>query len=145
VKTIYALVEPDTRKIRYVGRTGDKLEHRARLHWVHRNRNDQPVRLWLRTLDVPPPIEILQEVEDHEWIEAERYWIHLLTQVPTVDLLNLNSRELKKIKGDSRKITDDQIMLIRNAQGTYRSIGHKLGVSHVTVFNIKHRIGRFAE
>jgi len=169
VKVIYTLVEPDTKKIRYVGRTGDNINHRARLHWVYRYKGSRPIHLWLQTLDAPPPIEVLQEVEDHEWIAAEKYWINLLAQVPTVDLLNVaghlgrtytmlpKSAETRAKMSAARKgrpapwahghptISDETVEAIRRSSATYYELVKQFNVSLGTVSAIKNRRGRFSQ
>lgn len=43
---------------------------------------------WMRTLSQKPELHVLQEVNDEVAYDAESYWIRLLDQVPTVDLIN---------------------------------------------------------
>lgn len=88
VKEIYTLLEPETRKIRYVGLARSAKE-RVKSHWRQRNSTYRsPVKEWLCSLSAPPPYEILQVVEDEVGIQAEEYWTTLLRQIDTVDLLN---------------------------------------------------------
>ena len=73
---IYVLIDPRTEEIRYVGKTSAKLSRRLSQHTRARahNRHDAWVTC-LRERDLRPHIELVQEVPDDFWQEAERYWI----------------------------------------------------------------------
>lgn len=88
--TIYALLQPGTGEIRYVGRTKHVI-HRMRVHYTHTQKlvKKSPLSEWLYQQDNVPECFILQEVEDHVACEAEDYWIKLLDQIPGIDLLNV--------------------------------------------------------
>jgi hypothetical protein len=86
---IYAILEPQTRKIRYVGSTKD-VQTRISLHWRQREQRTTLLAAWLRTLSAPPEFEILQSVSYADQWAAEEYWTKLLRQIPVIDLLNIN-------------------------------------------------------
>ena len=76
--TIYALADPVTEEIRYVGKTSGDVRRRlsTHLHNARRPRGEaQQRRLWswLRSLQEKPLLIVLEEAEDVD--EAERRWI----------------------------------------------------------------------
>lgn len=72
--TIYALCEPDTEIVRYVGKAKD-LPQRLRTHrWEAKCLRTHKAN-WLRSLTAPPTVIILENVSEDEWDSAERYWI----------------------------------------------------------------------
>lgn len=124
MKTIYVLVHDRT--IRYVGCTGD-LKTRARLHWSCRFSKNTQVALWLRTLSEPPQCHSLQEVSDDVAYDAETYWIELLRQVPSVNLLNTSVK--RSGQGRPRGYihtaeTRAKISAVRRGRGYSRTPGH---------------------
>jgi predicted GIY-YIG superfamily endonuclease len=88
VKEIYALLEPGTRQIRYVG-VAQSAKARVKSHWKQRGSTYRsPVKDWLVSLSSAPAYEILQIVEDEYGFQAEEYWTAMLRQIDTVALLN---------------------------------------------------------
>lgn len=76
VARIYALIDPRTKEIRYVGWTIRRLSQRLRNHLREKGSN-RKVR-WvqkLRRLGLEPQITLVQEVPSESWVRAERYWI----------------------------------------------------------------------
>jgi len=72
---IYALCEPKTRKIRYIGKADDPPT-RLRKHWTRSSRAKTHLGNWLRSLDgVQPNQVILAEVLSSEWETEERRYI----------------------------------------------------------------------
>lgn len=74
---IYALCDPDTLEVRYVGKAKD-LAFRIRSHrWESRNQRYNTRKAnWLRSLKGREPVVmVLAEVADDGWEEAERFWI----------------------------------------------------------------------
>ena len=75
---IYALTDPRNGKIRYVGKSNDTYL-RLKSHMSEARRNSGTHRLnWLRqllNLSLDPILTILEEVEDEDWQDRERYWI----------------------------------------------------------------------
>lgn len=84
---IYALVDPPTQQVRYVGATNrpDKRRHE---HRSQANRHNSRKDRWIRSLDGPPIQQILEWVEPDEWEDAERYWIRHFRGVLGPQLLN---------------------------------------------------------
>lgn len=72
---IYALCDPETQEVRYIGKTVS-LDLRMKNH-----RNDKThtrKARWLRSLaakGLEPEVTLLADVPDAEWQEAEQYWI----------------------------------------------------------------------
>jgi len=163
-KWIYALLDGENRP-RYVGVSKDPAT-RARLHFGQRFKRNTPVARWLRTLELKPDCWLIEEVPAEQAYEAETYWIRLLRQVPGVELLNqvashgdvwrgqhlpaemrakisaslLGKRHDGYLHGErihTHKLTEGQVLAIKQAPGTARSIAEQFGISHVTVVNIK--------
>jgi hypothetical protein len=80
--TIYALVDPRTDKIRYVGKTTWPLAHRLRTHMADATAKPHTRRArWvngLRAEALRPTIRALEVVPTAEWETAERRWIRRL-------------------------------------------------------------------
>ena len=74
---IYALVDPRTDEIRYVGKTSRSLKARLKQHMNERARHHRAA--WLRGLKsegiVPEVIHLEAVPPDEDWIEAEQFWI----------------------------------------------------------------------
>ena len=77
--TVYALADPRTQEVRYVGLTGRGTTSRVRLHWSARGRGDHPKDVWLRDLDAAglrPTVSTLETTEtEPEGREAEYRWM----------------------------------------------------------------------
>lgn len=73
---IYALKDPGTGEVRYIGKTND-LQARMRSHrWDKRNLNVQTHKAhWLRTFDGDPIVKVLEICTAENWSERERFWI----------------------------------------------------------------------
>src|ERR1039457_6715431 len=74
---VYALCDPRTEEVRYVGQTGGTVEHRLNEHLWNAQKG---VRLylynWVRSLKQPPTYFILEECGTREELnDAERFWI----------------------------------------------------------------------
>jgi predicted DNA binding CopG/RHH family protein len=85
--TIYALVDPRTDQVRYVGCTAQPLGQRAKAHLTERGnaRKYQWVQE-LRQANLEPEVQLLEEAED-EPAEREQYWI-ALKQAEGCELFN---------------------------------------------------------
>ena len=77
---IYTLKHPITNEIRYIGKTSKKLKERLACHIsdakVRRYKNHNSN--WIFSLlvqKIEPIIELLDEVDDENWILFEQYWI----------------------------------------------------------------------
>ena len=75
---VYALVDPRTKAIHYIGQTIQAVYRRYREHWVSYSPNDQ-VSAWfdnLRASNLEPELRILEEgVQSSDLKGRERYWI----------------------------------------------------------------------
>jgi len=75
---IYALVDPRTKAVRYVGKSV-RLSDRLRHHRNGRNNDDNPHKFrWLdqlKRLGLKPLVVILESGEGEAWVESERKWI----------------------------------------------------------------------
>jgi group I intron endonuclease len=74
---IYALVDPRTNEIRYIGKSND-IRRRLRGHLEVIDRYNTPTTSWLkqlRNLGLIPEIRILEEVPIQIWEDKERWWI----------------------------------------------------------------------
>lgn len=77
IVTIYALIDPRSEEIRYVGQTSKEPKDRLLWHTYRSNRNCHKDR-WVRQLrraNLAPRMIIVQRVPKSCWKEAERYWI----------------------------------------------------------------------
>jgi len=78
--TIYALRDPTTRAIRYVGKTTQELSDRLKHHVYTAVRRDSADHrsCWVRRVISAggrPLIETLEACTDDNWQDRERYWI----------------------------------------------------------------------
>lgn len=73
---IYALKDPGTSEIRYIGKAND-LQARMREHrWEAKSSGLQTHKVrWLRTLDGDPIVKVLEVCTTENWAERERFWI----------------------------------------------------------------------
>lgn len=76
---IYALSDPFTDEIRYIGKTTN-TKKRLNKHINNAKRKTKPHRLaWINSLlkrNTHPKIEVIDEVNVNEWEFWETYWIH---------------------------------------------------------------------
>ena len=81
---IYALVDPITGEIRYVGKSTDPTK-RLSFHLSKRSlKTNSPKNLWIRKLldkGLRPLLVILQKCDPNKWAEAERGWIVMFRMV----------------------------------------------------------------
>lgn len=74
---VYALVDPRTKAIHYIGQTIQTTLKRYREHWVSYAPNSR-VSDWfkeLRSLNLEPEMRILEEAASCDLKTRERYWI----------------------------------------------------------------------
>lgn len=74
---IYTLSDPRTNEVRYVGKTNNP-EQRRKAHGVLSREVKSRKKNWIRqlkSLDLRPVFEIIDEVPESEWHKWERYWI----------------------------------------------------------------------
>lgn len=74
--TIYALCEPGTRTVRYIGKTFD-FPRRVRNHVTTSPKLGTPLGRWLRALSSAPVMVSLREVPDEEGAQAEKKYIRI--------------------------------------------------------------------
>jgi hypothetical protein len=77
---IYALIDPNTNKIRYIGKTIKKLKIRLVGHLKDNKYPNNPKLKWLNGLKINnqrPIIRLIKRVKDKDWIESEIYHINL--------------------------------------------------------------------
>ncbi len=84
---IYALIDPRTTEIRYVGKAFD-VRHRVACHWHETRRWDTTRKCnWikqLKRLGIKPEVEVLESFMESDvdaWQEAERWWIAYLRMI----------------------------------------------------------------
>lgn len=115
---IYTLSHPITNEIRYIGKTKYTLEERLAKHLITYERNHRAN--WIRSLikeGLKPVIELLEEVEESQWINCEKYWISQfkvwgfrllnLTEGGETGIISIACREAhkKSVPGSKRKTT----------------------------------------
>jgi predicted GIY-YIG superfamily endonuclease len=75
---IYALIDPDTSDVRYIGKTvNPESRYRDHCNTGHEYRNPRKVA-WVKALKSQgkkPVLAILEECTDEGWEEAESKWI----------------------------------------------------------------------
>jgi hypothetical protein len=139
VNTVYALRDPSTFEIRYIGVTKKRLGHRLSQHvWAAKNGAQSYVAHWIGTLDTRPLIEALEDGcrRDREvfWIKHYRALGARLTNLTDggegVPGLQLTEEHRKKI-GDGNR---DKVVLPE----VRRRIGASLRGRKKT-FSAKHR------
>lgn len=71
---IYALCEPGTRTVRYIGKTVS-MRNRLRQHLLHSSRLDNHLGCWLRSLSGEPPnmVRLSTVTEDRSELEERRF------------------------------------------------------------------------
>lgn len=74
---IYALKEPDTGEIRYIGKADDPKE-RLYVHLADKSRNHRTN--WIRSLDEKPDSEIVDEVPVEHWQQWEVAYIEFFRE-----------------------------------------------------------------
>jgi hypothetical protein len=85
---IYALCDPETHAVRYVGFTSKTLEERLRGHLKERKTCHR--KNWIKSVvarGLKPEISVIEEFFDANWQERERYWIAYYRSIGS-DLVN---------------------------------------------------------
>lgn len=78
---IYVLKDPTTGEVRYVGKTIQNPKKRLSKHCSDASLGKQTYTArWIRTLDMPPLMEIIEEV-DGSGSEREVYWIATMREL----------------------------------------------------------------
>lgn len=100
---IYRLVDPTTNETRYIGQTNRTLS--ARLSG-HATLPSKSIKAWieqLRDCSERPKIELIEEVEESEANDRERYWIDYHRQSGLI-LNSINHHPFSGGRGESRKV-----------------------------------------
>jgi hypothetical protein len=162
-RQVYALLDPASHRPRYIGKSLN-AERRAQTHWQQRMRRHSPVAEWLRSLTSPPGVWVLQTVPVEQAAGAERYWIKLFAEIPSVSLLNIchgpvpgrrlgmkhSPEAIAKMRGrphpgvtgtanHSAKLTEDDVRAIRSSGGSLRELARQYGVSWIAIRNVRLR------
>jgi group I intron endonuclease len=81
---IYKLIDPITNEIRYVGKTKNSITKRLYEHLTVRNlKSNNHKNNWIKQLlksNNKPKIEVLEVVNEDNWIPKEIYWIKFLKE-----------------------------------------------------------------
>jgi hypothetical protein len=133
---IYALLDPDSRQVRYVGKANNP-QARAKDHRRRTVSNTRKAE-WIARLvqnGKQPILSILEEASEENWQERERYWIehhhspHLLNIAPggagCMTSPNLGRPVHPEVKAKiSHTLKGNPILRIANL-GNKHSLGHK--------------------
>jgi len=75
---IYGLIDPQTKEIRYIGRSSDPLRRRYEHHQLKRLKTQTHKNKWLLSLinkGLKAELKILEECNETNWAEREVFWI----------------------------------------------------------------------
>lgn len=75
---IYGLTDPQTKEIRYIGKTATSLSERVSKHYYECRREKHHRARWIRSLlnrGLQPESIILEEVPEEDWQWYEKWWI----------------------------------------------------------------------
>jgi hypothetical protein len=84
---IYKLLDPITKEVKYVGKTIQKLNERLKSHLNPNNKDFTYRANWIRKLkteNLKPIIELIEECNDENWVEREIYWINEYSKITTL-------------------------------------------------------------
>ena len=133
---VYALCDPRTGEVRYVGKTARSVHARVRAHTNGVLRGGSTHKdNWLRSIDCKPRVTVLALGLSEQLDDLERRWIAAL-RTEGAPLTNLTDGG-EGVLGNGRVLTDGQIAV---AADRYRSgesleqIAQSLGCNHVTVW-----------
>ena len=113
---IYTLKHPDTKEIRYVGKTVQQLKYRLATH-ISRSKKYRYayVNCWIYSLlqqGKKPIIELIEEIEDSLWEEREMYWIQYYSSRAKLTNFQLgggHSNVGKELKKEHRKAISESL------------------------------------
>jgi len=118
---VYALKDPRTDAIRYVGITNQKLKDRLYQHTKENNRNHRCN--WIKSIlniGLSPEIEMLATVDDSLRVEAEKGWIAFFRKIGA-DLVNATDGG----EGLLNPSKETRIKLSRAQMGNKKFLGHR--------------------
>ena len=72
--TIYALCDPTTNEVRYIGKSTN-VRKRLVSHCSDTKRKNNYCTNWVRSLKPLKPVILELEVTNQDWVEAEQFWI----------------------------------------------------------------------
>lgn len=130
---IYALSDPDTNEIRYIGKT-DNPTRRYKAHLADKSRCHKVY--WIQSLikcGKKPIMIILEEIEkDSNWEDREKYWIEYYKNNNLVNMTdggdqgpNCKGKHLTKSEQARKNIAS--ALVERNKSDTMREISRKTG------------------
>jgi y4mF family transcriptional regulator len=142
---IYALVDPRTDEIRYVGKSVNGISRpKSHITFSHNNLINEWVNE-LRDDNYLPEIRILESLENpSQLIEKEKYWIGKLLE-EGYDLLNLSSKneynstmnafnaELKRKIKEQELILEEKLKSIQKSVGDLSNIGEIIKLRRKTL------------
>lgn len=79
--SIYALIDPTTKQIRYVGATSAKPSTRLAWHILKaRSGSKLHTHRWIRKIGLKPEVITLEVVANEHWQASERHWIKIFRE-----------------------------------------------------------------
>ena len=130
--TIYKLIDPENKKIMYVGKTSRDLNKRLQQHI--KNKKQTAKTEWINLLlskNMIPIIETIEVCNEINWEDREKYWIKYYKEINN-NLLNKHeggkidfktkNKNIIKNKVIIKKVYDNKNIIIMNEQDkiTYR-------------------------
>ena len=88
--TIYALKDPKTNEVKYIGKTSGPLYKRLSSHYVDKKRSYK--KSWIDSLKkqkIKPLIVTIEECEENVWQEREKFWISYYRKIMGNKLTNI--------------------------------------------------------
>lgn len=133
---VYKLIDPRTNKVMYVGCTKLKLSRRLTNHVADTKRFYDRKSQWVAELleeRMRPIIEIIEECNESNWREREKYW---MLQFP--DLLNsdnIKSNNAKKKPVIQLTMNGEYITTHESVRAAAQAVGLKSHNSILSVLN----------
>lgn len=161
---IYGLIDPITKKVRYVGKTKRKLRTRLRAHINDKPKNNTYKFNWIQSLiqkGVEPEIFLIETCGENMWVDREKYWIGYFNDLTNLTLggdsdtffceetLNKIGEKVKKVwECDEyrKKISEQRIMYWSNPDNRKKHSNKlknkKLSVEHKEKISIGRKDGK---